>query len=221
MRKHIVTICVKTLILVTVLAAASPAFAHSIKLFATVENQTITGYGYFPGGGKYRNGKVTVSGPEGRVLGEVTTDDNGEFSFTARYKCDHTFSIETTDGHAAQYTVKADELPDTLPPLPGSNNSGLQQGAEKKNSLPISQGEGAAAPMGQGPLLNTDGVNSPDLARLIDSIVARHVRPLREQLEEYEQKVRLHDVLGGIGYIFGVAGIAMYLASRKKGGRRD
>ena len=220
MRKHIVTICVKTLIFVTVLAAACPASAHKIKLFATVENQTITGYGYFPGGGKYRNGMVTVSGPEGLALGEVTTDDNGEFSFTAQYKCDHTFSIETTDGHAAQYTVKADELPDTLPPLPGSNNAGVQQGAEQKSPSPIAQGE-TSAPTGQEPLLNKDGVTSPDLARLIDSIVARHVRPLREQLEEYEQKVRLHDVLGGIGYIFGVAGIAMYLASRKKGGRRD
>ena len=34
---------------------------------------------------------------------------------------------------------------------------------------------------------------------------------LRKQLHGYEQKTRLRDVLGGIGYILGIAGIAFYL----------
>ena len=35
--------------------------------------------------------------------------------------------------------------------------------------------------------------------------------PLREQLDQYEEKTRLHDVIGGLGYIVGLMGIAFYL----------
>lgn len=36
------------------------------------------------------------------------------------------------------------------------------------------------------------------------------VAALRDQLHEYEQRVRLRDILGGIGYIVGIAGLAFY-----------
>ncbi len=220
MHKKSITIGLKNLILVAVLIMASLASAHTIKLFATVENQTISGYGYFPGGGKFRNGTVTVHGPDGTTLGQITTDDNGEFNYTAQYKCDHIFSIETTDGHAASYTVKAEELPDRLPPLSASNSVNLQPEASKDRALP-SSGHEATVPPDQAPLLAAGGISSTDLERVVDSAIARHVKPLREQLEEYEQKIRLHDILSGIGYIFGVAGIAMYLASRKNSNGRN
>jgi nickel transport protein len=55
---------------------------------------------------------------------------------------------------------------------------------------------------------------SADLAALIEQSVARQVRPLREQLDSYQETVRWHDVLGGIGYIIGLGGLAYGFASR-------
>jgi nickel transport protein len=55
-----------------------------------------------------------------------------------------------------------------------------------------------------------------DLAQLVEAAVARQVKPLREQLDAYEAKVRLHDILGGIGTILGVFGLAAFAASRRK-----
>lgn len=43
----------------------------------------------------------------------------------------------------------------------------------------------------------------------LEAIHNRLIR-LQQRLDEYEQKIRLRDVLGGIGYIVGIAGIAFY-----------
>jgi nickel transport protein len=44
---------------------------------------------------------------------------------------------------------------------------------------------------------------------------------LRREFQDFRQEVRWHDVLGGIGYIVGVAGIAFYfLGVRRKELRR-
>jgi nickel transport protein len=46
--------------------------------------------------------------------------------------------------------------------------------------------------------------------------VATRLDALYRRLEEYETRVRLHDILGGIGYIVGVAGIYLYAVSRRR-----
>jgi nickel transport protein len=50
----------------------------------------------------------------------------------------------------------------------------------------------------------------------LESIVARQVQPLREQLADFERGVGLRDILGGIGYIVGVLGIIAYVKARRQ-----
>ena len=57
-----------------------------------------------------------------------------------------------------------------------------------------------------------------DLRAVVEQAVREQVRPLREQLEAYEEKVRARDVIGGIGYILGAAGIAFYFLGVRKCG---
>ena len=38
---------------------------------------------------------------------------------------------------------------------------------------------------------------------------------LREDIAQLRDKIYLHDILGGIGYIVGIAGIAAWLSARK------
>ena len=52
---------------------------------------------------------------------------------------------------------------------------------------------------------------------MIDRTVARHVGPLREQLDAFQDAIRFRDILGGLGWIIGVTGIACYLIARRNG----
>lgn len=71
--------------------------------------------------------------------------------------------------------------------------------AEFPSSLP--QGKVAAAPAGD--------------AAALEAAIARQIRPLREQLDAYEERIRLHDLMGGIGTIFGLFGCWAWLRSRR------
>jgi nickel transport protein len=54
-------------------------------------------------------------------------------------------------------------------------------------------------------------------AAALEAAIARQIRPLREQLDAYESRIRLHDVMGGIGTIFGLFGCWAWLQSRRRG----
>jgi len=49
-----------------------------------------------------------------------------------------------------------------------------------------------------------------------DEQISRQIHELREQLHEYEQRTRLRDVLGGIGYILGLAGVVALMKTRRR-----
>ena len=55
-----------------------------------------------------------------------------------------------------------------------------------------------------------------DLKTYLDRSIARQIRPLREQIEAYQDKIWWHDVIGGIGYIVGLCGLAFGWANRKR-----
>ncbi|SOD96460.1 hypothetical protein [Caenispirillum bisanense] len=188
------------LALALVVAVSAPALAHKIKVFATAEGAVVSGLVYFPGGGKAVGAPVQVLGPDGVEIGRVTTDDAGAFTFEATRRIDHTFVADTGDGHRGTFVVKADQLPVSLP------------GGEDAAGAP-STAAPAAAPAAAAPVL--------DPAALEDAVaraVAREVNPLRLQIEAYEERIRLHDILGGLGWIAGITGLAFWLLGRKKQG---
>ncbi|MFW6162343.1 MAG: carboxypeptidase regulatory-like domain-containing protein [Planctomycetota bacterium] len=185
-----------------------PAWAHKLNVFARAEGKALSGYAYFPGGGRATGLKVQALAPDGTVVGEATTDDQGEFTIPVTARCDYEVVAETLDGHRATFPVPARDLPDGLPPYGGGPTPAPTTSAD---ASPVSPTTSVA-------------VTGPDdeLAALVEAAVRKQVRPLREQIEGYEQRRRLHDIIGGIGYIVGVAGIAFYfLGARRAGGRRD
>jgi len=181
---------------VLVCAWAGAAFAHKIHVFATADGAEISGSVYFSGGGEAAGVAVEVLGPEGAPLGRVTTDGDGEFTWRAAFRADHTFSAETPDGHGASYTVSAAELPDSLPPFAGGSSVSVE-------AAPVQEAASAAAA--------SDG----DLAARIE-LLGKQVREMRRQLDRFQERRSLQDILGGVGYIIGVAGVAFYLAARRE-----
>ena len=103
------------LALMLLLLCPAPAFAHKLNVFALAKGAMIEGRAYFPGDVPARKIDVIVRDPSGGELGRTTTDDDGNFTFTARKHVDHYLLAETPDGHSGQYIVHASELPDSLP----------------------------------------------------------------------------------------------------------
>ena len=60
---------------------------------------------------------------------------------------------------------------------------------------------------------------SGKLKTLIESAVSGQVAPLRAELQEVQDERRIQDILGGIGYIAGLAGLGMLWFSRRRGSR--
>lgn len=177
---------------------AGRAAAHKICVSAVVEGRTVSGEAYFSGGGPVRNTKVTVLGPGGVNLGETTTGADGAFTFVPAHRCDHKFIVESADGHLASCTLPADELPADLPPLDGHH-------AVRKASAPPATGTSQPA---------SPSAASDDVERLVEQAVGRRLGALEREIDRYRKTVRLHDVLGGVGYIFGLVGVVFYLKAR-------
>ena len=190
--------------LVAMMALTQSAYGHKLKVFATGAGRTIEGYAYFPGGGRAKNMKVHVFGPNDTKLGQTTTDGEGEFTFEAKSRCDHKFVIDTADGHRASHTVPAAELGEDLP---------ASKAIHTRNEPPPlaaadAPSEGEGNPVGS--------ASSADVRAMVERAVSRQIRPLREQIERYEEKLRLRDVLGGVGYICGIMGLAFFVLGSKR-----
>jgi nickel transport protein len=189
---------------------AVPAMAHKLNVSTNVEGKTIHGRAYFRLSVPAQEAMVEALAPDGRKLAETTTDSDGKFAIEARYRCDHRLVVNAGGGHGGEGRVEVGELPDALPPLEGASNA---------SSLPQENPPGDRPPAAGAPPA-TDAAGQAGLEHLIEAAVRRQVEPLERKLQEYHEKVRLSDVLGGIGYIAGVTGLLFYFLGARKKDRR-
>ena len=98
-----------------------PSIAHSLHLDVYVESgATIRGEAYYHDS-QAAGARVEVLAPDGEILGETETDEEGLFTFEASFRCDHRFVV-THMGHRATETIPAEDLPDSLPPYEGGSD---------------------------------------------------------------------------------------------------
>ena len=188
-----------------------PANAHNLKLFGSVEGRTISGYAYYSGGGRPAGVTVFLLGPAGEYLGEAVTSNKGEFEFEAPFKADLLLTLNTGDGHTASWQLTAGEFPDDLARLKPAAVASPRTGNEEEPS-----GRSKDCPFPE------RGFSPVELQKLVTAAVSDAIKPLqqqinlyRSQLDGYENKIRFHDILGGIGYILGMAGLFIIIKSRK------
>ena len=185
----------KACMVIVLLAFPTSASAHQLNVFARVDGTAIRGKAYFRGGAPAQKVTVTALDPAGKELGRTATDEQGQFVLEVHWRCDHRLVVETPDGHGGEYTIHAAELPEGLPAenLPGDPTADIA-------SVPAK--DPAAAP--------------PAAKAASDGQLLAEIRGLREQLAQYEARTRFRDVLGGIGYILGLSGVAFYVVGSRK-----
>jgi nickel transport protein len=177
------------LALALLLAGAMPAAAHRLKLFATVEDGTITGYAFFIGGGRPQGSTIVIRDGAGTEVFRTTTDDEGRFAWKPPGPDRFTVVVDARDGHAAETVLEAERFGGA--PMPG-----------------------AAAGASQAPPQNAGEASMIEAA--VDRAVARQIRPLLEAYDAAEGRARFNDVMGGIGMIIGLAGIALWASGRRR-----
>jgi nickel transport protein len=186
------------LLTLTLSLAAGPALGHSLRVFAFADGDRIAGSAYFAGGGAASGARIRVLDDKGGLLAELEPDAEGGFSYQALAPVDHVVVAETGDGHRAEWRVGAAEL------APG---------------FPVPQVVPLTAEASPAPCTAEAGP-VPEQVAAIERAVARQMRPLREELAAARGRAGLRDVLGGIGYILGLAGLLAWWRCRR-GGRLD
>lgn len=176
---------------------SSVVHAHNVVGMVYVIADNIEGEVGFSNGVMAEAGlPVTIVNDAGEEIGSTVTVEGGAFSFTPTTYQNHTVIVDTGSGHKKEFVLDKSELPDSL-------KSG---GGVVTNSATTTN-------QSQSPL--STGMSSTELSKAIELAVAKQVKPLNQSINELKYKSGWQDVIGGIGYIFGLCGVGIWLTSRK------
>jgi nickel transport protein len=196
------------------LLTAFPAHSHKMRVFAYSEGDTISGEAAFSGGRMAKGIEIIVEdSSSGKQILVTRTGEDGTFSFavpeTAKSgRLDLRIIGNGGDGHRGEWLLAAT---DYLMPQ-DENRAARPTGQElKKGSEPPSRAVSAPA------LCDEEAV-----VALVDAALTRQLAPIKRSLaEQRERRISMNDILGGLGYLIGLAGLAAYFRSKKRTGGTD
>ena len=169
-----------------------PALAHKVMIFAWVEGDTVFTESKFSGGKKAINASVEIFDKDGKKLLEGKTDNKGEFSFKMPKVTDLRIVLNAAMGHKAEWTVPESEIREAGNIL------------EKKSAVEPS-----------GP--TTVGLSKEEVRKIVEDSLDKKLRPIVRMITESKNtKPSITEIIGGIGYIFGLMGVALYFINRRK-----
>jgi len=207
-RKHIRLSFITFLLLffaVSFLIPQEYSYAHKVQMFAHVEGSKVFVEGYFADGKKAKNSEVTVfDNKSGERLLGGKTDDMGKFSFNIPKKTDLRISLNASLGHKTEQVLPGSELPDAG----GSKSKGIAEvvSTVKDKEGNINKKEKVAS---------FSQIEQVKLQVMIEKGIEKGISPLLRGFSECKERVYYSEIIGGIGYIFGIMGIALYFKARK------
>jgi len=224
------------LVLVSVLGfvLSSQSFAHSLKVFADFEGHNkVSGSVYFSRGVPARNAKVELFAlsdkDEKTLLLNSRTDQDGRFTFDDVSAAKLMISANSGDGHVGRYTFNTkahshsnyhahsnDHAHSTDHTHPNDHDHNHDQ-KDHSHGLPSAL-EKTITPVETLAVDNAEqsSIDMKALKLMVEDVVAAQVLPLREELHKAQHDARFSDVVGGIGFIFGIAGIVLWGRAKKE-----
>jgi nickel transport protein len=204
------------LVLALVLLSVSPSLAHKVKVFAYGEGEKIITKSYFSNGKAVMHSLITVEdGNTGKIFLQGESDKDGLFEFSIpptaqQERRNLKIILKTGEGHRAEWLLPADEyLEDKGGNLQRETAVSLSGAAvhTAKNEEQVSLS----------PVIRQFSCDEEVVTRIVDDALDRKLAPLKEMLQQSRDSgPDFRDILGGIGWIVGLAGIAAYISSRKK-----
>lgn len=178
------------------LGLSHEALAHKLNVFAYAEGDTVSVEGYFADGRKAQNTAIKVLDGSGKVLVEGTTDGQGKFVFKVPQKSDLKIVLNAGMGHKGELMLSAAEL---------------EEGATSAVDHPAGDHE---AGHGDGGSAAATYAGS-ELDAAVHRAVGEAIKPLVRELAESRQQASISELLGAVGYIFGLLGVFAYYKARQ------
>lgn len=206
--------CLAVVATMTLCVQGSPAQAHKVNVFAYVEGKRLVVEGYFSGNVKAQDCLVQVLDATGKKIHEGKTDQKGIYSLKLAdlppFSGGLRIVLEAGMGHKAEYTLSASEIPESQDASPLPKDQSRQSGSEDVPGAPIA---GSSQVLDQAAL-------TAALEKALDTKLQPLVKMLgRQEALLLEQKYggpRMSDIVGGIGWILGLVGIASFFWCRKR-----
>jgi len=177
---------------ILIISSNSPALAHKVTIFAWVEGDSVFIESKFVGGRKATGAQVLVFDREGNQLLEGKTNNKGEFSFKIPKLTDLRIVLNAGMGHKAEWRIPESEIKEA---------GGVSE--EKRT--------------GKSPQLIDAALSKQEIKELIEESLDRKLRPIMKMMAESKSEgPSITEILGGIGYIFGILGVALYFRNRGK-----
>jgi nickel transport protein len=153
-------------------------------------------------------GEVIVKDTQDNELLQGITNDQGEFSFKVPKRTDLKIVLVAGEGHQAAWTIPASEM-EGLPPKKASETDPEETGHAEQEPAPKVSGDTMSTP--------DKVIRAEDLEAIIETVLDRKLKPITRILADLRHEgPTVRDILGGIGYILGLVGVAAYVSNRKK-----
>jgi len=223
------------LLMLALLSAPSAALAHKVNIFAYVDGHNIVADCFFSKTSKVINGVVSVIDVQtGAVLSTGTTDDKGALSIPVPPQAiasghDLKLLLKAGEGHQSDTIISASEFaglkaqaPAKTAPTVATKPTEVNRAAksastkDKTKPQPAATSAAPAASVPAGTVMD-EATLTRIVTQAVDQSVESRMAPVKRMLlESAEKGPSATEIIGGIGYIFGLFGIAAFVASRRK-----
>lgn len=195
-------------LLLLLLIFPQPALAHKIHVFAWVSGNTVTVESNFSEDRPLIKGTVTVLDNKSKVvLLEGKGDEKGLFSFqipvAARAEAlDLLIVVAGGEGHKNHWLLGAEEYLSEASPAP------LAPALPTASDPPVSRDASKKA--------GKIGLSPTEIQQMLEKVLTQELAPIKRSLAKAEERqTSLPDIIGGIGYLLGLAGLIAWLRNRR------
>ncbi|MDR0361455.1 MAG: hypothetical protein LBJ46_02030 [Planctomycetota bacterium] len=199
------------------LSFSGEALAHKVNVFAFIDGDEIQVECSFSRSQKVRNGKLIITDLEtGDVVHEGVTDERGLFRFRppdAFLATGHGLNIRLLagEGHRDDWKVTPEELR-SLSMDSRSKPASRTQTTWKTAQPEKAENSGEAKKAGQ-----LTGMDTADLEVAIGRVLDEKLFSVKQALaRQQKDEPGLRDIVGGIGWILGLLGLATYMKHRHR-----
>ena len=183
-----------------ILISVKATLAHKVNVFGYREVNCIIGEAYFSDGSPCKKCLVEIYDKQGKKIAQTTTDERGKFKVLVNEKGSVKIKLIAGEGHLAEYEIEG------LKEVTEKNQASSQKEISKK----IVKSKNSQI---------QTSISKDELKKIVREVVAEETECIKSILMDLKKdmnKAKIHEIIGGIGYIFGIWGIIALLKTRKK-----
>ena len=171
------------------------ASAHRINIFAYIEGKKVFTESYCSDGKPVTSGIIKVYNPLSELILSGETDEQGKYSFIIPQRTDLKIVLDAGMGHRAETVVSEENMPEFAEP---------SDKKVKKQAKSVTMQE------------KKESLDREAIREIVDQVIEKRIENLIIRLKQQQKPIEFSDILGGLGYIFGLAGIILYFKNKRK-----